>query len=48
MMDFSRKFIDDWLNLFVVHRKIRTALGKLLWMAQPRDDLKDPVKELSK
>ena len=32
----------------VTHQKFRSAVGKLLWMAQPRDDLKYPVKELSR
>ena len=32
----------------VTHQKLRTAVGKLLWMAQLRDDLKYPVKELSR
>ena len=30
----------------VIHQKFRTAMGKLLWMAQLRDDLKHPVEEL--
>ena len=32
----------------VIHQKHRSAVGKLLWMAQLRDDLKYPVKELSR
>ena len=32
----------------VIHQKYRSAVGKLLWMAQLRDDLKYPVKELSR
>ena len=32
----------------VIHQKYRSAVGKLLWMAQLRDDLKHPVKELSR
>ena len=32
----------------VIHQKFRSAVGKLLWMAQLRDDLKYPVKELSR
>ena len=32
-----------------IHQKFRSAVGKLLWMAQLRDDLKyPPVKELSR
>ena len=31
-----------------VHSKLRTATGKLLWMSQLRDDIKVPVKELSR
>ena len=31
-----------------MHSKFRTAIGKLLWMSQPRDDIKFPVKELSR
>ena len=29
----------------VIHQKYRSAIGKLLWMAQLRDDLRYPVKE---
>ena len=32
----------------IIHQKYRSAVGKLLWMAQLRDDLKSPVKELSR
>ena len=32
----------------IIHQKYRSAVGKLLWMAQFRDDLKCPVKELSR
>ena len=32
----------------VTRQKFRSAVGKLLWMAQLRDDLKHPVKELSR
>ena len=32
----------------VIHQKYRSAVGKLLWMAQLRGDLKYPVKELSR
>ena len=32
----------------VTHQKYRSTVGKLLWMAQLRDDLKHPVKELSR
>ena len=32
----------------VIHQNYRSAVGKLLWMAQLRDDLKYPVKELSR
>ena len=32
----------------VIHQKFRTHVGELLWMAQPRDDLKHPVMELSR
>ena len=32
----------------IIHQKFRSAVGKLLWMAQLRDDLKYPVKELSR
>ena len=31
-----------------MHSKFRTAIGKLLWMSQLRDDIKFPVKELSR
>ena len=31
-----------------MHSKFRTAIGKLMWMSQLRDDLKFPVKELSR
>ena len=31
-----------------MHSKFRTAIGKLLWMSQLRDDIKYPVKELSR
>ena len=31
-----------------IHQKYRSDVGKLLWMAQLRDDLKYPVKELSR
>ena len=30
------------------HSRFRTAIGKLLWMSQLRDDIKFPVKELSR
>ena len=30
------------------HSLFRTAVGKLLWMSQLRDDIKHPVKELSR
>ena len=30
-----------------MHSKFRTAIGKLLWMSQLREDIKFPVKELS-
>ena len=32
----------------VIHQRYRSAVGKPLWMAQLRDDLKYPVKELSR
>ena len=32
----------------IIHQKFRSAVGKLLWMAQLRGDLKYPVKELSR
>ena len=32
----------------VIHQKFRSAVGKLLWMAQLRNDLKYPVTELSR
>ena len=32
----------------VIHQEFGTAMGKLLWMAQLRDDLEHPVKELSR
>ena len=32
----------------VIHQIYRSAVGKLLWMAQLRDELKYPVKELSR
>ena len=32
----------------VIHQNLRSAVGKLLWMAQLRDDFKHPVKELSR
>ena len=31
-----------------MHSRFRTAIGKLLWMSQLRDDIKFPVKELSR
>ena len=31
-----------------MHSKFRTAIGKLLWMSQLRDDIKYPIKELSR
>ena len=31
-----------------MHSNFRTAIGKLLWMSQLRDDIKFPVKELSR
>ena len=31
-----------------MHSRFRTAVGKLLWTSQLRDDIKFPVKELSR
>ena len=56
----QREVNDDWVKIQQVskedriqrekemHSKFRTAIGKLLWMSQLRDDIKFPVKELSR
>ena len=46
---FSRFSKEDQIQCEKeMHSKFRTAIGKLLWMSQLRDDIKFPVKELSR